>query len=268
MSQPGNSQTANVSQLFQSAQDEGLLSAASMKAFMPMDVGAQIQAAMGVPAMNVTSSEVLLVTNMVDDSGSMTPNVDVVRKSFNGVIEALVGSQQRDSILMHCRYLNGTVLFPYVLIEQAVRMTSNNYGAWGETPLYDQTVVVLGSVLAKTQEFRNEGVACRSATLIMTDGHDQHSRKHRTPESVAPIVSDMLKAESHIIAAMGIDDGSTDFRDIFQRMGIDDKWILTPDNNGSDIRRCLDLFSRSSLQASQGGKSFSQTAQAGIGWTD
>src|SRR5262250_2064121 len=81
-------------------------------------------------------------------------------------------------------------------------------------PLYDQTVVLLGTVLAKAQEFADNGVPVRTVTLIITDGADEHSRR-ATAQTVATLVQDMQQAETHIVAAMGIEDGSTDFRRVF-----------------------------------------------------
>jgi hypothetical protein len=64
---------------------------------------------------------------------------------------------------------------------------------------------------------------------------------------------------------MGIADGRTDFNQIFQDMGIDPKWILTPGNTPSEIRKNFAVFSQSAVRASQNATSFSQTAMAGFG---
>ncbi len=66
-----NNSTPNLNNLFQTAQDEGLLSQASMQALNVIDLGAQIQAGLGVNVDDVTASEVVLVTIMPDDSGSI-----------------------------------------------------------------------------------------------------------------------------------------------------------------------------------------------------
>ncbi|MEI6835866.1 MAG: hypothetical protein WCK59_03450 [Candidatus Falkowbacteria bacterium] len=162
------------------------------------------------------------------------------------------------------RYLNGEILYSYTQLDQAIVMDSNNYNPMGGTPLYDETAVILATVLAKTQEFENSGVACRSVTLIVTDGADEHSRK-QTPAKIKQVVLDMLKTENHIIAGMGIDDGTTKFRQIFEEMGIPAEWILTPGGSESEVRRAFQVFSQSAVRASQGGASFSQTAMGGFG---
>lgn len=265
-SSASSSTTPNVASLFQAAADDGTLTPGASQALVTIpDIGQQIQAALGVSPDDVTSSEVVLVTMMPDDSGSMAGvNAQLAREGHNLVLEALGGSKQSESVLAHTRYLNGYVLYPYCQIAQAVRLDNMNYDPCHSTPLYDQSVVLLGTVLAKAQEFEMNGVPARTITLIITDGADCRST-HAKAKDVAKIVADMRRSEKHIVAALGIDDGYTDFRQVFKSMGIEDKWILTPKNNASDIRAAFLLFSKSAVRASQSSKAFSATAGGGFG---
>lgn len=252
----GNGNNGNdgkkVKDLFAAAHAEGVLSPASLLTLSAADLGAQIQAGLGIAVDDVQASEVVLLTIMPDDSGSIrhAGNEQAVRDGHNLVLDALGASKQRDGILAHTRYLNGHVLFPYRPLEQAVRMTSKNYEATQGTPLYDQSVVLLGSVVAKTQEFAASGVVARSVTLLITDGSDQHSSRAKARD-VAALLRDMARSETHIVAAMGISDGSTDFRKVFREMAIDDRWILTPGSNAGEIRKAFQVFSQSAVRASQ-----------------
>jgi hypothetical protein len=75
----------------------------------------------------------------------------------------------------------------------------------------------------------------------------------------------MLKTENHIIAGVGITDGTTDFRRVFGEMGILPQWILTPHNTPSEIRAAFQLLSQSAERASQAAAgSFSTTAMGGF----
>lgn len=259
-----SSAAVNLDELFQTAHDDGDLSAQSLQTLSNVDLGAQIQAGLGVAAEDVEASEVVLVTMMPDDSGSInfSGGKQAVIDGHNLVLESLEQSKQQDNILAHTRYLNGDVLFPYKQLAEAVQMTGQNYTPNKMTPLYDQAIVVLGTALAKYQEFADNGVPARTVTLIITDGYDNAS--HATAAQVRQIVEDMLQQESHIIAAMGIGDEG-DFRQIFQEMGIRDEWILTPGANESELRQAFQVFSQSAVRASQGGASFSQTALGGFG---
>jgi len=256
----------NINELFKNAQEEGLLSANTVNALTVIDIGNEIQNAMGIEIDDVEHSEVVLVTMMPDDSGSIrfSGNTQLVRDGHNMVIDALVGSKQKDNILAHTKYLNGYILYPYTPVDQAVRMDSSNYNPNQGTPLYDQSVVLLGTVLAKYQGFSNNGVVARTVTLIITDGADEHSMR-ADAKMVRSIVEDMYRTEDHIIAAMGIDDGYTNFQEIFKEMGIRDEWILTPGNTEVEIRKAFQVFSQSAVRASQSAASFSQTAMGGFG---
>jgi hypothetical protein len=256
-----------INELFNKAREEGTLSDASMAALNVIDVGDQILAAMGTPAFDAPASEMVLVTMLVDDSGSIrfARNADLIREGHNMVLEALKKTQQKDSIMVHTRYLNGFVLYPYSPVPGAVKMTKKNYDPNLGTPLYDQAVTVLGTVLAKAQSFADNGIPVRTITLILTDGADAHSVRSNE-RSVAAIVRDMLKAENHIIAGMGVEDGdTTDFRKVFKNMGIEDQWILTPGRSEQDIRQAFHLFSRSVVRASQAGAPFGSLSLGGFG---
>ncbi|MBI4751637.1 MAG: hypothetical protein HY774_24410 [Acidobacteria bacterium] len=273
----------NLSNLFQNALDDGVLSPQSFQALNLVDIGAQIQAGLGISVNNINASEVVLVTMMVDDSGSIRfgKNTQHVRDGHNAVLQALMASKQNNNILAHTGYLNGYVLFPYLplaTVDEAEKnrsgkivyvrnkevqdLTPKNYNPNLGTPLYDQSVVLLGRVLAKYQEFADGGVSCRTVTLIITDGADEHSTKAKA-KNVKSLVDDLL-GEKHIVAAMGISDGYTDFRKVFKEMGIRDEWILTPGNSAQEIRQAFQVFSQSAVRASQGAASFSKTAAGGF----
>jgi hypothetical protein len=249
-----------VKQLFVSAHAEGALSISSLQALTAVDLGAQIQAGLGIAVDDVQGSEVVLLTIMPDDSSSMRPNERVVCDGHNLVLDAVGASKQRDAILAHTRYLNGTVLFPYRPIDLAIRMGPTNFQALHGTPLYDESVVILGSVLAKTRELESNGVAARSITLLITDGADESSRRAKARD-VAALVADLDRGESHIVAGMGISNGATDFRRVFGEMGIRDRWILTPGNTQAEIRSAFQVFSQSAIRASKA----SHYSQAGLG---
>src|SRR6218665_2603724 len=154
---------SHISQLLEDAHAEGVLSPSSLQALTVVDLGAQIQAGLGVGVDDVQAIEGVLVTVMPDDSGSigMGGHARTVCDGHNLVLDALLSSQQKDGILFHTRYLNGTVLNPFRPLEDVVRMHAKNYDPDQGTPLYDQAVVLLGTVLAKAQEFTRNGVAPR-----------------------------------------------------------------------------------------------------------
>lgn len=263
-SSSGNTNSKSA-QLVQDALDQGLLSQAGFGALNVIDVGQQITAALGAPAMDTNATEVTLVVQLIDDSGSIrmvAGNTEAVRSGHNTVLDALKGSKQGDGVQVHCKYLNGTILYPFVTLDAASEMTPQNYNPNGGTPLYDQSLAVLATLIAKVTDFGNSGIPVRTVTCIVTDGADIGSQA--TATQVAKVVRDLLKKESHIICGMGINDGSTDFHQVFIDMGIPKEWILTPGNSPSEIRKAFAVVSKSAVRASQNAASFSKQAAGGF----
>src|SRR5512136_1523402 len=93
----------DLSQLWQSAEDQGTLSPAARAVLDVPDLGARIQEGLGIKVDDVQASEVVLCTIMPDDSGSIQfgGNAKVVRDGHNLVLDALLASRQKDSILAH-----------------------------------------------------------------------------------------------------------------------------------------------------------------------
>lgn len=264
----------------------GPLGNAAVQALHINDLGQQIQNGLGVSVDDVTSSDVILVQLVVDDSSSIRfvqGNTEAVRSGVNGILESLADTKQKDSIFVYCVLLNGGTLYPVTpLIDGAtgklndkLLLSVKNYNPSGGTPFYDTATVALGTAMAKYLEFAGAGVPARTITILITDGEDQGSVKNRRPEDVKPVVEDMWRTEMHIVIGMGIDDGHTDFKDVFGRMGIPNgrdksgredpsapNWVLTPQNDPSSIRRACMMVSQSAVRASQtpAGANFSNVA--------
>lgn len=246
----------------------GVLSEASMQALKKVNPS---KLALGSPVNQYKEENVLLVATLIDDSGSLgvavekdpkterlvsrsasyddpKSNAEAVRIGHNAVIQALLECENPSAIWFHTRYLNGYQLNPWNSLDQASRMDRNNYKDRGGTPLYDETVAILGSTIAKLQDFRNNWVTVRTATLLVTDGDDRDSRL-QTPAAVKSIVTDLYNMGIHIIAAMGIYDGKTDFKKVFIEMGIRENLILTPGSTPDEIRKAFGLFGQMASRA-------------------
>ena len=258
------SKNVDINSLLNSAKNDGQISGASANVLTAVDIGDRIREGLGVSVDDVQASDAIVVTFLIDDSGSirMSGNSQAVRDGYNACLDALKDAKQESNMLVQTAYLNGGILCPYTLRASAPRMDSSNYNPNGGTPLYEESIVVLGRVLAKAKEFSDSGVPVRTVTLIVTDGASTDAS--RTAAENKTIVKDMLKKEIHIVAGMGIDDGVTDFRQVFRDMGIPDEWILTPGNTQSEIRRAFQVFSKSAVRASQNAAAFGTVLGGGF----
>jgi len=288
------SDTASIGDLFNSAADDDVIGQEALDALQVIDLGAKIGDALGTPADQFQQGEVVLVAIVVDDSGSIRfcGNTEPVADGHNCVIDALLESKQQDNILFHSRLLNGEIINPFVSVDQAKKLVTGPGGNFNPnlgTPLYDEAVAFWGTILAKSQEFSDQGIPVRTISLLLTDGSDQHSQQFyelqsgsngnwRAPKSaVKALATDLLRQECHILAGMGVaddddDQTATDFRSIFSAMGIRDEWVIVVKQDGrskdefkSEIRKQCQVFSQSAVRASQSAANFSQQAVGGFG---
>lgn len=221
----------------------------------------QISRGSGISADAFLQSEALFVTLLIDDSRSIEDggNSEAVCQGHNGILDALLGASasRRARTIVSTRLLNGGVVSPYVMLEQAVRLENGkNYVADGITPFFDQAMVTEGSVLAKVQEFEQAGITVRTWTGWFTDGCDYGSKNAKASD-VAQLVG-TLNGEQHQHFAMGVSDGRTDFNAVFRSMGVHPDKIRTSTNDPKSIRAMM-------REASQSATAMNQPSAAGGG---
>ena len=266
------SSTVNINDLFQNAGQDGLLSPGSVHALTTdPDMGQKVQQAFGKQISAVGSDEVILLGMVPDDSGSIRfgHNTQNIRDGHNAVKAAFIDSKQKDNVFLHTRLLNGDVICPFMLLDLAPDLDDNNYNEsnFGGTPLYDVSFDFLGTMVAESERYRQDmNILARTITLIISDGADEHSRRHRDPKDLRQLITDLNQSEDHIVAAMGVQGGGVNFHQIFgQEMGIDDRWILTPKSDPHEIRQAFQIFSLTAVRMSQSAAAFSQGKAGGFG---
>lgn len=208
-------------------------------------------------------NDFLLLSALVDDSETIAwgRNTGAVMNGHNRVVRAVLEAGIMKNVLLQTRLLNGAVVNAYEPLGSADPLNATNYreGSFGGTPLYQQSVVLLGSIAAKTREIEAEGKTARSITLIITDGDDQHSGNVNAGH-VAWLVNDMRKTKRHIVAGMGVEYGGVNFRRVFREMGIPDKWHLLPNSDPSAIIKAFQDFGDVAAKASLDPASFERLA--------
>ncbi len=267
--------SADVSALFSAAHQDGTLSKGALAVLDAEDLGAVINQGLGITPDQVSATDIQLIIGNIDDSSSIAScgNEQPMRDGYNLVYDSLLGTKQKGGILMAANLFNRGLLHGFDTLENAVRLDARNYNPSGGTPLYDSTAVVLGLAAAKRQQFSDNGVPARAIVPIYTDGADVGSRMRASDIEI--IVRDLLQTEQFIVIGVGIDDSTkdhqgnvirkgTDFKAVFQSMGIQDRWILTPGNSPSEIRGAFAMVSQSVSLASQNAGSFSKGVKGGF----
>jgi hypothetical protein len=220
-------------------------------------VAVQIAAGLGETS---TGNELLLAVILVDDSTSIAISINEIRSGHKLMLEALRAETFEADVQVQTRALNRGVLSPYKSLATATALTEQNYSndhLVSVTPLYLQSLLTLGTVMAKAQEEEARGVKVRTFTLIITDGGDNKSGSV-TVDQIRALVTDMLEfATNHIVAGMGI--GEPDyFQMVFLSMGIPKNWIFTPGTDIDELRRMFKRIARSLALAASSETAFAQ----------
>lgn len=245
-----------IQDLLGEAADEGQVEARTKTLMLDASTVRQVQKGSGVGPNEYKESEVSIVTIVPDDSGSifeerygadgaLASNAPNLIAGHNEIVEALGGVRPRGRILVSCQYLNGKVLYPYDYVEKVPKMDGSNFTDGGGTPLFQRGFVVLTGVVAKAKEFEDAGVSVRTWTFFMSDGADQSSPRGRNKD-VADLIRTM-NSESHMVLALGVDDGSTDFTAVFASMGVKPQNVLVSTNDPKAIRAKLRMASQSAV---------------------
>jgi hypothetical protein len=202
--------------------------------------------------------DVLLVSVLVDDSSSIRAvrnGIDAVIRGHNRLID--VAQRSRTHVLFHTRYFSAGSLTAYRDADEAVRLSTENYRAGTpRTPLYDSSLLMLGSVVAQATDLAQAGCQVRTFTLILTDGENNTGKT--TADDVRFLTTDMLEfASNHIIAGMGIGN-PTVFRRVFTSMGIPRRWILTARSTDAEIEAVFNQIERAIAIAASSAAGFRQ----------
>jgi uncharacterized protein YegL len=240
--------------LFQNAQASGVLSAQS-SVMLSGQIGAVVVAgAAGLPAENITATDVTLVTVLIDASSSIQASrlEQAVRDGQNALVDAFAGSREKDSIMLALWTFNDKpkVLHSYVPVSDAARLDAKNYRGTGSTALYDTWCDALAANVAYAEKLRDSGTPVRSVVVIITDGEDVGSK--RRAADCARLSRDLLASEQFVLAFVGVGD-EANFRAVARSMGVPDGSIeIQSSTTPSALRAVFQMVSRSAIRVSQG----------------
>jgi hypothetical protein len=227
----------------------------------------------GLRRHDLKDAEILLVTALVDDSGSISEarQESAIREGHNRLLQVLKETGSSAHVLVTTRLLNGKIINSFCPVSDASRLTAQNYdpAQFGGTPLYHQSVVTLGTLMLQTQALEEAGCRVRTITLLMTDGldeshyltgHNHFQVKYDTPASdVAFIARDMHRSGNHLLAAYAVGAGAAALEGEFTKMGIRPGWVLT----SPDTLKSLMMFASAAVRASVSRASFQKLLAQG-----
>lgn len=201
----------------------------------------------GVSYEALSSDKAFLFVPVLDMTGSMVGFTQEVIQAYNDMLKALQGSKQADDILMSSWTFNTAsyLVHGYTPLEFVPPLEKSTYQPADQTALYDAVLDAITGVVAYGQELRNQGARTRITVVIFTDGYDNTSR--HTAKQVRKVVQDLLTQEMYTFALVAF--GSGFAQKVASDLGITN--VMEAQANADEIRRAVEVVSRSVMRASQ-----------------
>lgn len=204
----------------------------------------------------VKATEVTFLSILADNSPSVRSFLSAIIAGCNVVPEALRKAKKANSFEIQLNVLNSFggnqgIVYDYCPVTGAPRLDpQRGIEIAGVTPLFDQTMAVLGDLARKCADAEeNDGISVRSQTLIITDGFDYGSQ-HFDAGDCAQLIGDLVGTEKHRVLFCGVGNEG-DFRPIGLSMGIPDDCIQQIPATEKAIRAMFMAYSESADHLSQ-----------------
>lgn len=190
----------------------------------------------------VASASVMLVDFAVDGSSSMSVFEPVMQDCLVHYKEAICNSKQADEMLV-----SKTVFASEIQTGGFVAPEDFNtdYTSYGRTKMYDTIVDRKQRILEYMEQLKNNGTNVRACFVILTDGEDVGSSCNISDARNA--IKELIRRE---ITVAFIAFGQDAFG-IADSLGINKNNVKEVSNDESELRRVIDLVSKSAISASK-----------------
>jgi len=241
----------DVKGLFNNSVDDGDLGQqASMIMINSID-GTNLTGCMGTAIDDLETDDVTIASIILDSSLSMKAHESIVRSCYDNFIKSLQGSKQAGSMLVSTRTFDSkqNILHGFKKVDEVKPIDKQYRANGGSTALYDTVLDALTGIKAYSKSLNQNGVRTKCVVAIFSDGDDNDSRK-ATAKDVKTVSNDLLKSEMFYLVYVGYkQDPSANLDAIASQIGFPN--VLTTNATESEIRKTMDLVSKSIIRTSQ-----------------
>ena len=191
---------------------------------------------------DVVSPSVMLVDFLIDGSGSMDPYERAMCECLEHYKEAISNSKQSDEMLVSKTVFESTIeTGGYVAPEDF----NTDYSAGGCTRLYDAIIDRRQRMLDYMDQLKNNGTNARACLIILSDGEDYGSQYRASDARQA--IQDLISKEI-TVAFIAFGQGAFGVAD---SIGVKKNNVKEVSNDESELRRVIDLVSKSAISATK-----------------
>ena len=197
----------------------------------------------------VASPSVMLVDFAIDGSGSMDIYESVMQECLQHYKNAICNSKQADEMMVSKTIFASSIeTGGYVAPEDF----NSDYRAGGRTRLYDAIIDRRQRMLDYMSQLKSNGTNARACMIILSDGYDYGST-YRASDARNAILDLISKEITVAFIAFG-----QDAFGVADSIGIKKQNVKEVSNDERELRRVIDLVSKSAISASK-------RASSGIG---
>lgn len=198
-----NQGSLNIASFFDNAVNSNTLSAEDANDILGgLDTTAQF-GAFGTDINDLDSDQVILLTLVIDASGSMgTVQQDVI-DGFNLCTHALLKAKSIDDVLVSAWVFNhaSNVLFNWKKVGDVRPLTKAEYAPSGATALYQTVLNSLTSTAAYADNLRRSGMRVRTVYAVLTDGGDTEGGV--SPNTISTLAQTLIDKETYTLVYFG-----------------------------------------------------------------
>lgn len=206
---------------------------------------------------DVVSPTIMLVDFVIDKSGSMNFYETAMQDCLEHYKIAICNSKQSDEMLVSKTLFGSDIeTGGYVAPEDF----NTDYETYGCTKLYDAIIDRRQRMYDYMEQLKNNGTNVRACMVILSDGEDNASSNRASDARAA--VQDLISKE---ITVAFIAFGQDAFG-IADSIGVKKQNVKNVSNDESELRKIIDLVSKSAISASKKASSGATTSSDNSFW--
>mgnify|MGYP004595712605 CR=1 FL=1 len=191
---------------------------------------------------DIVSPSIMLVDFLIDGSSSMYPYERVMCECLKHYREAIVNSKQADEMMVSKTIFESSIQTGgYVAPEDL----NTDYTSNGCTRLYDAIIDRRQRMLDYMDQLRSNGTNTRACMVILSDGEDNDSQYRASDARQA--IQDLISKEI-TVAFIAFGQGAFGIAD---SIGVKKNNVKKVSNDESELRRIINLVSKSAISASK-----------------
>lgn len=188
------------------------------------------------------SANMMLVDFRIDGSGSMNEHERTMCECLESFKNAICNSKQADEMLIAKTVFNAMIHTGGFVAPEDF---DTSYASEGRTRLYDAIIDGRQRILNYMDQLRDAGTNAQACMVILSDGKDWGSTNRISDARRA--IEDMISKE---IKVAFIAFGDEAFG-IANKLGIKKENVKEVSNDESELRRIIDLVSKSAISAAK-----------------